>query len=982
MNAEKTLFISHAYADRDLAERVARTYERDGYHAILQKWDFPNSNFINEMHEALMSDARVVSLLSPAYLKSDYCEAEWTAVLAGDPLNRNRRLIVLRIAACGNTGVLAPISYWDLLAIQNDDVLLSETLRLAVKASHRPAITQGQALYCRPAAVYDPELTRETPNFTGRAAELDAIAAAFAQGSGTVAITGLAGIGKSALAAEYARLGIGRYAAAWRVTAESESEIVDGLIRLGAAFIQGLERERDRTAAAQRVVAALGARFATPVLLIFDNAEDEWLVRRWRPRGGTHMLVTTRLTGWASDVTAVPLRAMSADDALGYLRRESGRVDLTDTGARNIVETLDCLPLALAHAAAYLKRTRNATAEHYLERIAHHLAIAPKGAQSDRAVFATFLEVIARAEQEAPGAAAVLCLASLFAPDAIPETLVDHRLGIPHALPSPVLPEAGTPIRGLGETLDDGANALEEALGALHLFSLITFEGTRRTFSMHRLVQAAGRDVLADMVVPWAQCALSAAYSAFPTIVPANWDRCERLLPHALSALEIVPNERMTRIGLHLLRRCAQYLERRAAFRESEPLYRRALEISEAHDDDEEHALDLNNLGNLLVETNRPAEAEPLLKEALDLVTKTNGDHDRNVAMVLNNLAGLLCDVGRIAEAEPLYRQALAIHDASEEPNAPILAKCLNNLAELLRKTNRPDEAEDLFRRAIAIVEVNSYDEDDPNFVIPLSNFAGLLRDTDRLDEAEPLYHRALAIAEASYGPDHPTVAVVLRQFGALLRSTHRLSRAEPLVRRALSITEARFGPNHPDVAACLDDLAWLLHDMERVDEAEPLYRRALKVAEENLAPNHLMISEILNNLAELLRETSRPGEAELLYRRALEIAEPKYAMDPHNVAAIVDNLTILLRHTDRPAEAEELSRRLLAIDEAHHGSRNRAVAAHLYGFAELLRETDRLLEAEPFYRRALAIEEARCGPDDPKVKFVRSYLEWLFRPK
>ena len=44
---------------------------------------------------ALASGARVIAILTPAYLNSDNCMAEWSHTLVGDPLNRKRRLIVL-----------------------------------------------------------------------------------------------------------------------------------------------------------------------------------------------------------------------------------------------------------------------------------------------------------------------------------------------------------------------------------------------------------------------------------------------------------------------------------------------------------------------------------------------------------------------------------------------------------------------------------------------------------------------------------------------------------------------------------------------------------------------------------------------------------------------------------------------------------------------------------------------------------------------
>ncbi|MFN9827560.1 MAG: tetratricopeptide repeat protein, partial [Planctomyces sp.] len=80
------------------------------------------------------------------------------------------------------------------------------------------------------------------------------------------------------------------------------------------------------------------------------------------------------------------------------------------------------------------------------------------------------------------------------------------------------------------------------------------------------------------------------------------------------------------------------------------------------------------------------------------------GPDHTEVATGLNNLANLLRDTNRPSEAEPLYRRLLAISESSYGPNHPQVAICLNNLALLLCDTNRLTDAEPLSRRAVSIL--------------------------------------------------------------------------------------------------------------------------------------------------------------------------------------------------------------------------------------------------------------------------------------
>ena len=77
----------------------------------------------------------------------------------------------------------------------------------------------------------------------------------------------------------------------------------------------------------------------------------------------------------------------------------------------------------------------------------------------------------------------------------------------------------------------------------------------------------------------------------------------------------------------------------------------------------------------------------------------TFGEQHPTVAIGLNNLAQVLHDTNRIEEAEPLMRRALEISKAAFGEQHPTVATRLNNLATLLQRTNRLGEAEPLMRQ-------------------------------------------------------------------------------------------------------------------------------------------------------------------------------------------------------------------------------------------------------------------------------------------
>ena len=458
----------------------------------------------------------------------------------------------------------------------------------------------------------------------------------------------------------------------------------------------------------------------------------------------------------------------------------------------------------------------------------------------------------------------------------------------------------------------------------------------------------------------------------------ARWNESETQQREALAEAKGHANAKLVAVALNDLGLLLRDTNRLG---EAEPLIRQALEIDEASFGKQHPAVasGLNNLAQLLKDTNRLGEAEPLMRRALEIDEASFGRQHPAVARDLNNLGLLLKATNRLGEAEPLMRRALEIDEASFGRQHPAVARDLNNLGQLLQATNRLGEAEPLMRRALEIDEA-SFGRQHPAVARDLNNLGLLLKATNRLGEAEPLMRRALEIDEASFGGQHPAVAIRLNNLAALLKATNRLGEAEPLMRRALEIDEASFGGQHPAVATDLNNLGQLLQATNRLGEAEPLMRRALEIDEASFGGQHPAVAIRLNNLAALLQATNRLGEAEPLMRRALEIDEASFGKQHPTVAIRLNNLGQLLKATNRLGEAEPLMRRALEIDEASFGKQHPAVASGLNNLAGLLQATNRLGEAEPLMRRALEIDEASFGRQHPAVATDLNNLAQLLK--
>lgn len=112
----KDFFVSYTGSDLNYATWVAEILEQENYTVTIQAWDFrPGDNFVSKINEALLECQKLVVILSENYLKSKWCEAEWTSKLAEQIKLNERRIIPIRIEPVDLKGLLSPIVYIDIV---------------------------------------------------------------------------------------------------------------------------------------------------------------------------------------------------------------------------------------------------------------------------------------------------------------------------------------------------------------------------------------------------------------------------------------------------------------------------------------------------------------------------------------------------------------------------------------------------------------------------------------------------------------------------------------------------------------------------------------------------------------------------------------------------------------------------------------------------------------------------------------------------
>ncbi|MFG2236454.1 tetratricopeptide repeat protein [Streptomyces sp. NPDC048723] len=587
-------------------------------------------------------------------------------------------------------------------------------------------------------------------HFIGRSRDLDRLnAAPNTAGTALVQVVhGLGGVGKSTLAAHWAATcPHGCVPVRW-ITADSPAGVQQGLASLTTALQPVLAEALPAEALAEWGLQWLASH--TGWLLILDNVNDPAdiapLIAR-APAG--RFLITSRLaTAWSDATTLVRLDVMDEAESLALLTRMTAAAGPRDLeGSADLCAELGHLPLAIDQAAAYLAQNPLTTPRGYLRLLAQHPAAmyghggATTPAQRTIArIWDITLDQIATRQ---PAAADLLRTMAWYAPESIPTALADGTTDPP---------------------------ALNQAIGLLTAYNMITPDPETGTVAIHRLVQALARTPDPDdphrtpnHIDHARQQATDNLYNALPNALPqtlddpATWPTWRTLLPHIDALADHTNAATDTDVTVYILNTAGQFLTNQGLLTRGIKHFQRALTACERIlGEDHPDTLGLrNNVACAYLKAGDPARAIPLLEQTLADRSRVLGeDHPDNQGL-RSNLALAYKETGDPARAILLLEQTLADRLRVLGEDHPDTLRSRSNLA--LGYWRAGDLA-----RAIPLLEQTLADrsrvlgEDHPDTLGSRHGLARAYWEAEDPGRAIPLLEQTLAGLSRVLGEDHP----------------------------------------------------------------------------------------------------------------------------------------------------------------------------------------------------------------------------------
>ena len=304
---------------------------------------------------------------------------------------------------------------------------------------------------------------------------------------------------------------------------------------------------------------------------------------------------------------------------------------------------------------------------------------------------------------------------------------------------------------------------------------------------------------------------------------------------------------------------------------------RKALAVRERvlGSDHPDTATTYNNMAGVFRAQGDYEKAMEYLSKALAIRERVLGPEHPSTAATYNNMASVFRAQGDYENAMEYYGKALAISERVSGSDHPDTAATYNNMAGVYSDQGEYDRALEYYRKALAISE-RVLGSDHPDTATTYNNMAGVYSDQGDYEKALEYYGKALAISERVLGPEHPSTATTCNNIAGVFYAKGDYEKALEYYGKALAISERILGTEHPSTATTYNNMAGVFYAQGDYEKALEYYGRTVAINERVLGTEHPSTATTYNNMAGVFRAQGDYAKAKVYYEKALEVYKMK----------------------------------------------------------------------------------------------------------
>jgi tetratricopeptide (TPR) repeat protein len=779
-------------------------------------------------------------------------------------------------------------------------------------------------------------------------------------------VHGMGGVGKTAIAIEYAHRYGSDYDLVWWIPSDQLPSVRGSLATLATR----LNVEAQAAAGIDGLISAVldALRRGEPYsrwLLIFDNADQPEDINDLIPRGPGDVLVTSRNHRWDAVIATVPMDVFLRAESKDFLRK---RVlpELTDTDADRLARELGDLPLALEQAGAMLSET-GMPVDEYLRLLKDQVTkIMGEGKSLDYpwSMTAAWNLSVGALRDRLPLALELLRCCAFFGPEPIPRNV--FRWGAQ---------ETGTAVAEVVSNPILMASAIRE----LARYALVTLDGS--SVRVHRLIQALLRDELTEdeqaAYRAEAHLILAGAAPADPDNAQ-TWPRFKELLPHVNAESTELPKSRapvVRDVALNMMR----YLYQSGDLLSALALTERFIEqwTKDSGPDSSDVLRAQRHLGNILRNLGRYEESFRITDETLSRARVVLGEREPTTLSLRAAFAADLRAHGSFVAARQLDQESRILFEEQYGTEDSRTLRLLSSLALDHGLNSDYRKARELYESAFRRMSRPGNDSSAADVLGAWIGISWTLRLLGQFQEAFDVSQEARDYAEGTdgLGQEHVATLRAVIAYTIVSRRIPQLRQeALELARATRDLSTSRYGENHPETLAIGISLSNLLRTM-----SDDYHAEALTLAESTVGrypavygPDHPYNFGCRSNLALLRRVTGDPATAREIDEDALRGLTAGLGEDHHFTLTVAMNLASDLAVLGLPEDARRLGEDTWPRLSSLLGVTN----THTLGCAANL-ALDRIAtgdqeSGEKLMAEVLRLYEETQGPDFPDAVVAR----------
>jgi tetratricopeptide (TPR) repeat protein len=810
-----------------------------------------------------------------------------------------------------------------------------------------------------------------------------------------IAITGLAGIGKTQLALAFSyRFNLFFTEGVYWV--DAASGIVHEFGKIGPHL--GVKRLQDEhpNDYADRVLEKL--RLLRNGLIIFDDVKNFSEFRQWCPTGNKScsVILTTRLSPRGFPARVITLTELDSDSAYEMLiaRRKDGAEINRDEEERRALKEICHLtgnhPLALELCASrlqsgYIKPTD------YLQRLQPD-ALSRLSDETENDVFfgagtSRLLDVLhdSYASLDQKLVDRYFLLMCCFASHGVNEELLVHAYGnsaegrevlerlaavslIRREHPTtlvlhPLVTQFGRALQKTGN-VDYPSKFVEVMLGFLraHENNLASEEVRREKPHIDEALRVAQEHKLWE---PWA------TLHEYEAVIESGIQEQIDSLDKAYQIIEQhLPGQKRKLPALRLRlgkahRTAGRLREALADFNKAEVLYREIENIDPA-----EAASLRFELGDTRLALGQYAEAEKTLSDALNMALTDLDNYAPEVLQLRRALAEHALYLGNYDTAEAGFTDILGYREKfyTTQPDATSAAGLASAYADLSRLALARGHYADAIRAANDALTITKdyHNESDPEFSHLHLLLGTIYYESGDYGPAEEQLDKARRNLLTTFGEWHPNYARALIELGEVHRKQGKFDKAKAEVERAIEIFERVYGESHPSVAEALEVQGKIYDHLGEFEKEQVVWERILEIQRQFYSEQHPALATTHYDYASLFLRRGQYDKAAEHLQSSLRITEQSLGRTHAEYFGRLVRLATCRYEQQQYSLAQEILNDAKGLQNAIFGdSPHPYIARMLQLQSEILRRQGRFKDALVAIDQAIAMKKAIYGTED-----------------